>query len=48
MGQGVWFEAADQCADGVQQFCLAAVGDDDAAADDDQVVGDDLDLVQEM
>ena len=41
-------QAADQRARCGEQVGLAAVGHDHAAADDHQVVGDDLDLVQQV
>ena len=46
--QGLGLQTAHEHADAGEQLGLAAVGDDDAAADDDQVVGDDLDLVQQV
>ena len=47
-GQGGDVAGADERAGGGEQLGLGALGDDPAVADHDQVVGDDLDLVQQV
>jgi hypothetical protein len=47
-GELVDSPSADECAGGGEQVGLRALGDDPAVADDDDVVGDDLDFVQQM